>query len=192
MLHSVCCLALAVAGADERQTVGVPGAKTEFPIASSAQIAGKEVALRLTGTAMRTKAIFNVYAIASYVAADAACKTAEELAAADVPKRLDLVFEREVSGRDMATAVRASVEANHPGAFEPELKACAEHLAKETLKKGLKVALIHTPGVGIMVMLGEGKALRFDNVKFSAAMWDAYLGKHNVGDKVKRGLVSRL
>ena len=103
ILRLALCLGLAATvGAEERKMVGVSGSKCEFPTASMETIAGKTVPLRLTGTALRTKAIFNVYSLASYVAEDATCKTPEDLAAADVPKRLDLVFEREVSGRDMA------------------------------------------------------------------------------------------
>ena len=52
--------------------------------------------------------------------------------------------------------------------------------------------MVHVPGVGLAVNLGDGQALRFDNVKFAQAVWETYLGKKHLGDKIKRGLTSRL
>src|SRR5205085_128049 len=74
--------------------VGVPGSSTQFPAAKDATIDGKPVSLVLTGCALRQKYFFNVYSVASYVQDGAKVRTPEELAAADCPKRLELVMER--------------------------------------------------------------------------------------------------
>src|SRR5437016_5088362 len=86
------------------EMVGVPGCGTTYPDAVEAVVAGKTVRLALTGAAMRTKFFFNVYAVASYVEQGSAARTAAEVAAADCPKRLHLVMERAVEGKDMAEA----------------------------------------------------------------------------------------
>ena len=76
-------------------------------------------------------------------------KSPTELASADVPKRLHLVMEREVAGKDMSDNIRAGIAANHPGEFAEELKMLDDYCKKLTLKKGMHVRLTHTPGVGL-------------------------------------------
>src|SRR5262245_57545023 len=97
--------------------VGVPGSNAAYPTTIDAVVAGKTVKLNLTGTALRTKVIVNVYAIGSYVQNGVSVRTAEELAAADCAKRLHLVMERTVDGKDLGEAFRSAIRLNHP---EPE------------------------------------------------------------------------
>src|SRR3954471_15483881 len=121
IVWSLALLGAVTARADD-QMVTAPGTKVEYPVTIKESIGDKPVLMRMTGTGLRTKAIFSVYAVASYVADAATVKTAAELAAADVPKRLHLVMEREVAGKDMSDNIRAGIAANHPGEFAEELK----------------------------------------------------------------------
>jgi hypothetical protein len=178
-------------GADEKM-VPVPGTKVEFPVASVDSIGDQQVSLRLTGVALRQKAVFNVYAIASYVAQDAKIKSAEALAEADAPKQLKMVMERDVTGKDVSKSMRDGIEINHPKEFADELKSLDEFCKSLTIKKGTAVTLTHVPGAGLSVLIGEKSGLEIRNVKFSLAVWQIYLGKKNISERLRRGLTSRL
>jgi hypothetical protein len=191
ILWSLALVAAATASAEEKM-VGTPGSKVEYPTMIKENVGDKPIAMKLTGTGLRTKAIFSVYAIASYVADAATVKSPAELAAADVPKRLHLVMEREVAGKDMSDNIRAGIAGNHPGEFAEELKALDEYCKKLTLKKGQHIRLTHSPGVGLSALIGEDQALEIPNVKFANAIWEIYLGKKPLNDKLKKGLTSRM
>jgi hypothetical protein len=191
ILWSLALVATATASADEKM-VGTPGSKVEYPAMIKESVGDKPVAMKLTGTGLRTKAIFSVYAIASYVADAATVNSPAELAAADVPKRLHLVMEREVTGADMSANIRSGIAGNHPGEFAEELNALDAYCKKLTLKRGMHVRLTHSPGVGLNALIGEDQALEIPNVKFANAIWEIYLGKKPLSDKLKKGLTSRM
>ena len=56
----------------------------------------------------------------------------------------------------------------------------------------MHVRLTHTPGVGLTALIGEDQALEIPNVKFANAIWEIYLGKKPLNDKLKKGLTSRM
>src|SRR4051812_45011706 len=97
-LSAVALLSLTLASfALSADLVDVPGSRdTKYPSEVSGPLGNTTVTMRLTGTAMRTKIILNVYAIGSYVQQDVKVSSAEELAAVDCFKRLHLVMERNV------------------------------------------------------------------------------------------------
>src|SRR4051794_31880513 len=64
----------------------------------ASRIGGKPVRLVLTGTAMRTKYGFSVYAIGSYVQEGVKVRNGDELARIAAAKQLQLIFERDVDG----------------------------------------------------------------------------------------------
>ncbi len=182
-------IAAAVARADDGVTVG----SASYPATASATVGGKPVSLVLTGAAMRQKLVFSVYAVGSYVQAGAAVRSAEELAAADVAKQLQLVMQRDVAGRDMAEAFRSAIRANHPEpAFDAEVEALVRMLRDGTARKGDRIVLTHAPGVGLEIAISGKEGFVIKHPDFGKAVWDIYLGAYNVGDAVKKGLVSRL
>src|SRR3954468_4571106 len=86
----------------------VPGAGGEsagddprFPATIASRIGGKPVRLVLTGTALRRKYGFAVYALASYVQEGARVRDADGLMRADAAKQLHLIFARDVDGATM-------------------------------------------------------------------------------------------
>lgn len=177
--------------ADEKM-IPTPGSKVEFPASVTESVANKQVEMRLTGTALRQKAFFSVYAVGSYIASDAKLKNADDLATADVPKRLHLIMERDVSGKDMSANIRTMIAGNFPGEFADELKLLDDYCAKLSLKKGSDVVLVYAPSAGFTATIGRNQALEIANPKFAGAVWHIYFGKKNLGVAVKRGLSTRL
>lgn len=189
-------LALGIVGGiawGEPQQVAVEGSDVRFDEVIDRPIGGKSVRLGLTGTALREKFFLNVYAIASYVEKEAKIRSAEELAAADLPKALHLVMERDIDSKDMAAAIRDSINANYPEPqFEAERKILFDYVAANPIKKGDHVWLTHLPSVGISWKIGQKSEILIRSVKFSKAIWDIYFGENNLGVAIKRNLSSRL
>src|SRR5262245_38951647 len=68
------------------------------------KIDGHTVRMMLTGSAVRTKAIFKVYSIDSYMEEGVKVRTADDMIQTDRPKQLHLVMLRSVGGAEMADA----------------------------------------------------------------------------------------
>ena len=185
--------ALAAASAATAALVGVPGSAVQYPSDVQADVGGKACKLNLTGTAMRTRLFLNVYAIGSYVEDGVRCASADELVAADRVKRLHLVMERTVDGKDLGEAFRSAVRLNHAApAFDVEVDALVQFMRTTSARKGDHVVLTHVPGVGVHVGVAGKADFLIRNVAFSRAVWEIYLGKNNLGDAIKKGLTSRL
>jgi Chalcone isomerase-like len=175
------------------EVVGVSGSSIQFATPIETQVGNEQVKLVLTGTALRKKLVFNVYAIGSYLREGVAVRSAEELAAVDCLKRLHLVMERDVPGKDMAEAFRAAIRQNYAApAFDAEVKSLGDCLQANEARKGDHIWLTHLPNVGLHVQLVGKANLVIQNPSFARAVWDIYLGKNNLGDAIKKGLVSRL
>jgi hypothetical protein len=173
--------------------VGVSGSDTKYLTPIDKRIGGQDVKLVLTGTGVRTKYFFNVYAIAGYLQEGIKVRSAAELAATDHPKMLHLVMERDVDGPTMAESFEGMVRANYPKpAFAGELKQLTDYMKSITVHKGAHVYLTHIPKIGFHCQLVGQQEILIKNPAFSKAVWDIYLGKNNVGDAVKSGLTSRL
>jgi hypothetical protein len=175
------------------ELVGVHGSSTQYTTTMDITIGDKPYHLVLTGVALREKFFINVYAIGSYVLDGAGVHTAEELAAINQPKQLHLVMERDVEGGDIAEAFRIAVRQNYPSpVFDNEVNRLVEMTREIEFKKGDHIYLTHQPGIGLRCqVIGKGDFI-IDNPDFSRAIWDIYLGKNNIGEGIKKGLVSRL
>lgn len=164
-----------------------------FPEAISAAIGGRTVRLALTGTALRTKYRFRVYAVASYAPEGLAIPGPEALAALDAPKLLHLIFERDVDGPAMAGAFRESIGRGHPApAFAAEMAALERHFVANPVVAGDHVRLTHVPGVGLGVQVNARPVMVIRGVGFARAAWGTYLGPEHLGAAIKAGLTSRL
>lgn len=179
--------------APREDTVGVSGSDVRFPTAVNLPVNGKPVQFVLTGTALRKKFIFSVYAIGSYVQAGTAVHTAEQLAAADANKMLFLVLARDVAGSDMIAAFREAIRKSYPAdAFTAEFAALEKQLHEIQIRKGDQVLLMNVPGVGLQIIHNHQMRAVVRNSAFAKAVWEIYFGPHNLGDAIKRGLSSRL
>jgi hypothetical protein len=175
------------------EVVGVPGSNTHFTTTMDITLGDKPAHLLLTGVAVRQKYLFNVYSLASYVLEGAPVHTAEELATVDQAKQLHLIMERDVSGGDIAEAFLVAIRQNYPmPAFNDEVNRLVEKMRENDLKRGDNIYLTHQPGVGLRCMVVGKGDFTIDNPDFSRAIWDIYLGKNNLGDGIKKGLISRL
>jgi hypothetical protein len=180
-------------GALTAEMVGVPNSNTQYPTPIQSTIAGKQYKMVLTGAALRTRAIFSVYTVGSYIQEGAKPRTAEELAAADRPKQLHLVMERDVDGPDMAEAFKKAIRNNYPEpTFNQEMQLLTDKMKAYTVHKGDHVWITHVPGVGMHCNLVGKTDYWIKNVAFARAVWEIYLGKNNLGDDIKRGLTTRL
>ncbi len=181
------------AGAVLAQQVGVPGSNVKYHPEIEVNIGGKTTRLVLTGTALRTKLVVNVYAIGSYVEKGSSVYNAESLAAADVAKRLHLVMERTLDGRDMAEALRSAIRANYgEPQFNEEINSLVQYMNSTSVRKGDHIFLTHVPGIGLQINAAGKADFLIKNVAFSKAVWEIYLGKKNIGESIKKGLTSRL
>jgi Chalcone isomerase-like len=164
-----------------------------FATTITSRVGGKDVRLVLTGTAMRTKYMFNVYAVGSYVQEGVKVRDAEGLVRSAAAKQLHLIFERDVEGETMAQSFREAIGMNHRApAFEPELAKLEQYFRANPVKRGDQIRLTSIPGVGLGCQLIRKPGLVIEDVKFAEAAWEAYLGRKNLGVAIQSGLTSRL
>jgi hypothetical protein len=186
-------VALSAAALRADDTVGVDGSDTRYPITIEHKIGDRDVKLTLTGAAMRKKLFFKVYTIAAYVAQGTDVRSAEALAAADCPKQMHLVMERDVSGKDMAEAFRAGIRLNYDAPrFDRELDTLIDAFKACDIKKGDHFWMTHIPKVGLHCNLVGKSQFLVKDVPFARAVWEIYLGKNNIDSSVKKALVDRL
>jgi Chalcone isomerase-like len=189
----VTALALLTGAVALSETVAVDGSDTSYETNIAPSVGGKDVKMDLTGAALRKRLVFKVYTIGSYVATGAGLRSAEDLAAADVPKQLHLVMQRDVDGKELAEAVEKAIHKSRgDDAFPEELKSLHETMKALELKKGDNIRLTNIPKKGITCDVAGKKELLIENSDFSRAVWEIYLGKKNIDDDIKKALVSRL
>jgi hypothetical protein len=173
--------------------VGVRGSSNQYATEIDSTIDGQQVKMVLTGAALRKKVIFNVYTVGSYLQQGGSVRSAEDLAEADCPKQLHLIMERDVEGKEMAEAFRTAIRANYADpAFAAELDSLTETMESIAVKKGDHVWLTHVPKKGLHCNLVGKKDFFIENADFARAVWNIYLGPKNLGDDIKKALVSRL
>jgi hypothetical protein len=162
-----------------------------FPLAIESKIGEETVKLARTGTALRKRGIFKIYAVASYLDASCKIRSAEELANADQAKQLHLVFLRGVSGNDMAQTFRSIFRQNYPEPqFKDEVKTLTDLFQRTAAQRGDEVWITHVPKVGLHCQRRDKEDVLIKNVDFAKAVWNNYLGKYNTGEDVKYGLIS--
>lgn len=193
LLSAVLALGLRASWANATELVPVEGSNVQYATPFPAKAGVKDIKLVLTGTALRKKLVFNVYTIGSYIQEGVKVSSAEELITVDAPKRLHLVMERDVDGKEMAEAFRAAIRLNYAEpAFAKELAQLSEFMRPLTAKKGDHVWLNYLPGVGLHCQLLGKTEMTIPNAAFARAIWEIYLGKNNLGEGIKKGLTSRL
>lgn len=171
----------------------VPGSNVKFPAVVTVQHGQQTVTLKATGTALRTRAIFSVYAIASYLQDGNTAKTADDVARAEAVKMMYIVMERTVSGKDFIDAVKTAVGKSHPAdKFAAEFTQLNEVLGDKSAAKGDHVSLTYLPGTGLRVQIIGKADLTVKGAEFGRAVWEVYLGAKPIDDGMKAGLVSQL
>ena len=193
LLLSTALLLVCAACVSAVELVGVHGSNTQYTTTMDITIADKPYHLVLTGTALRQRFFLNIYTIGSYLLESTAVHTAEELSSVNQPKQLHLVMERDLAGSDIAEAFLIAIRQNYPTPyFNEEVNRLVEMMREIDFAKGDNIYLTHQPNIGLRCqVIGKGD-ITIDNPDFSRAIWDIYLGKNNIGEGIKKGLISRL
>lgn len=164
-----------------------------FPVAVSAEIAGKKAEMKLTGHAVRKAFGLRFYKIGSYCCDTIAPINVDELAAADVPKQLLLVIERDVSEAVLARSFRETFEKNDPDSkFAAEIQTMLDYMSSSPLKIGEHVVITHLPKSGVSVRGRNQEPITVSNPAFATVVWNVYMGPKGVSKELRTGLGSRL
>jgi hypothetical protein len=175
------------------ERVAVRGSANQYDTRIKVTNTNRPNTLVLTGAGMRKRVFFSIYTIASYVQEGMAVRSAEDLIAADCPKRLHLIMERDVEGQEMADAIISSLRSNHPApAFSAEVTMLNQMLRAQAVKRGDHVWLTHVPKAGLQVDLVGKRQFLVESIPFSRAIWEIYLGRNPVSEPLKRALLSLL
>jgi hypothetical protein len=185
--------AVILPAASSSEPVPVAGSSAKYPPSVSVPVGQKAVTLKLTGVGLRTKVVFNVYAVGSYLQDGAAVRTAEELARADAARMLYLVMERTVSSADFLDAFKTAVGKTYPAdRFAAEFAQLAAAVGDKAAQKGDHVSLLYVPGTGVRVQIVGKVDATIKNPAFAQALWEVYLGPKPIDDDLKKGLTSLL
>ncbi|MGH7702987.1 MAG: chalcone isomerase family protein [Gemmatimonadales bacterium] len=153
------------------------------------QIEVEGQSLVLNGMALRKKAIFKVYVAGLYLPAKAT--DAEQVLAADAPRRLVMQFLRGVGANKMCNAWNEGLEANTPNASEA-LKAQYVTLCgwMEDIDKGEQFVFTYVPGQGTTVEVKGNTQGRLEGKEFADALFKSWIGpKPGPGEDFKRKLL---
>ncbi len=175
--------ALTVAGpALARQAGGV-----EFPDAVSVE--GKE--LRLNGAGVRKKFFVSVYAGGLYLSAPSG--DAEAIVAADAPKRVRMVFLRDVSKKQILDGYREGFENNSSGPSLPALLAKLGAIAPAIadMKRGAEMLVTYVPGEGTTVATAGGGKVTVEGKDFADAMLRNWLGPKPADGGLKKAFLGK-
>jgi hypothetical protein len=186
-------LAVCASNTQAAEPIAVKGSTAKYPPAVSIMVGEKAVKLNLTGTGLRTKFGFGVYAVASYLEDGAAVKTAEELMKTDSVRALHLVMERDVQPREFVDAFKTAIGKNHPAdKFKGEFTELLTAVGDSALKKGDHIVLVATAATGVRIQVVGKVDVTFKNSAFADALWEVYLGARPLDEKLKKGLLEML
>ncbi len=187
--------AVGVATPGAARSPGVPAPQDSTQIATMndvtmpRQIEVEGQALVLNGMALRKKAIFKVYVAGLYL--PTAATDAEQVLAADAPRRLVMQFLRGVGGNKMCNAWNEGLEANTPDASEA-LKAQYVTLCSwmEDIDKGEQFVFTYVPQKGTTVEVKGTTKGALEGKEFADALFKSWIGpKPGPGEDFKRKLL---
>jgi Chalcone isomerase-like len=172
----------AAAPAEARKVSGI-----DFP--DAVDVGGK--ALKLNGAGLRKKFVVKVYAGGLYLAQPSS--DAAAIVAADEPKRVRMVFLRDVSKRQIVDAYREGFEANSRGPELPDLLAQLKQLdpALHDMKSHQEMIVTYVPGQGTTVESTGGAPVTVAGKPFADAMFRNWLGRKPADDGLKEGMLGK-
>jgi len=164
-----------------------------FPEEVETQIAGRSERMRLTGTGLRKKFGIKFFQIAAYCDDDVAPRNVDELAAADVPKQLVLVMQRDVAEWVLRRAFAEALARNDPDNKYPEkIETLLNHMTARPLHKGDRIVLTHMPQSGMACQVCDTSPIAVSDCEFAHLVWKIYMGPQGVCPDIRKGLGSRL
>ncbi|BDG01984.1 chalcone isomerase family protein [Anaeromyxobacter oryzae] len=153
----------------------------------SVTVAGQE--LRLNGAGVRKKLWIQVYVGALYVTT--ASSDGEAIVGADAPKRVRMVFLRDVDRKSILGAFHDGFEANSRAQL-PELERGLERIgpAIGDVKRGGEIVVTYVPGEGTTVTGPAGTATVEGKV-FADALFRNWLGPKPADGDLKKRMLGR-
>jgi hypothetical protein len=149
--------------------------------------------LTLNGAGIRKRFVVKVYAGGLYLAEPS--KDADAIVAADAPKRVRMVFLREVSRGQVMDAYREGFRNNSAGPGLDALLAKLEKLSPaipDKLGEGAEMFVTYVPGKGTTVAAaGGGAPVTVDGKDFADALFRNWLGKKPADDGLKEAMLGR-
>jgi hypothetical protein len=176
-------LALALAAPSlARQVSGV-----EF--ADTVSVAGQD--LRLNGAGIRKKLFVKVYAGGLYLAQPS--RDADAIVAADAPKRVRMVFLRDVDKGKIMETYREGFAANSAGPALQGLLAKLDRIAPAVvdMRRGGEMFVTYVPGEGTTIAAAGGAPVTIEGKEFADAMFRNWLGPSPGDADLKKALVGR-
>jgi hypothetical protein len=176
-------LALAVATPALAKKVG----GVEFP--DTVEIGGEK--LVLNGAGVRKRFVVSVYAGGLYVARRAS--DPGTIVAADAPKRVRMVFLRDVTKDQIMGAYREGFERNSAGPGLKDLLTQLETVAPAipNLKEGAEMLVTYVPGEGTTVAAAGGGKVTVPGKEFADAMFLNWLGPAPADKGLKKAMLGK-
>jgi hypothetical protein len=144
--------------------------------------------LELNGLGQRTKVVFKVYVAALYLEKKSSDGAA--VAASEQTKRMELTFQRAVSGPDVAGAIAegfAKSAGDRAASFEAPIGQLKK--AIPDVKKGDRLAFVYRPGRGLEVQANGKKTAAIEGKEFADTLFKVWLGDHPADKNLKTGLL---
>lgn len=150
--------------------------------------------LRCTGTAVRKKFFFKVYAVAGYL--DSSIETGEDPGAtfvsADAAKRLQLQMLRDVDSKKIVDSINEALEKCATSPLE-EIAAERERFmaafSMEKLNKGQDIRFTWMPSVGLQISVDHEILDTIESEVFARSFFEIYFGPNPVNDGMKKDLL---
>ena len=151
--------------------------------------------LQVNGAGVRTKFVFDVYAMALYLPGRAA--TPEAVAAQRSPRRIALQLLRDVSTQDFMDALKSGMQANLSEtelvAIKPQIEQFSATLATaKDFTKGTVVLIDYVPATGTrLTMGGQPRGKDIPGEAFYDALLKIWLGNKPVQPDLKNKLLGK-
>jgi hypothetical protein len=157
--------------------------------ADTIEVGGQQLALN--GAGIRKRFVISVYAGGLYLAERSG--DAGAVVAADAPKRVRMVFLREVKKDQIMGAYREGFEKNSAGPGLPELLAKLETIAPAipNLREGAEMFVTYVPGEGTTVAAAGGGKVTVPGKEFADAMFRNWLGPNPADESLKAAMLGR-
>lgn len=186
-------LALLISFSPTYAQVTEPSSGVSFP--AQVSVAGANAAI--TGVGIRKKAIFKVYAIASYMDASKINKAADpytQLLSDGPAKQITMHFVRDVDAGKIREAFGESLQSNIPNyANSPAKKNADAFLAAQVDMKTNQEIILHWTQGGKIEFIANGQVkATFQDPVLARGIWSIWLGASPISGDIKTGLVSKM
>ncbi len=165
--------------------------KVEFPAEITVADAGGEShALRATGTGLRKKMIFKVYAACFY--ADKRAELGEDPYMAAIEgnfaKKIVMHFMRDVDAEKISGAFHDGIRKTLEEGHDADVDTFVGHFQEEVMK-GETIELEYLPGEGLRASQAGAELGQIGDIQVIAAIWATWFGDDPISGDLKRGLL---